>query len=321
MREPSEILPRAAAPDEVLRAAGEALAEGAAVAIATVIERQGSAPSTPGQKLALVRRERASEREEAAIEALGTIGGGAIEHAVVRALLESLEGDQRDPHVETFRLGPSLGMCCGGSVRVLLETLRPRSTVLLVGAGHVGRATAHALVTVGFRVVVVDARAEAASELQSALAADPRATVPGAKMHCAEVVCAEHDDPETIAALRARPEASACVVMTHDHQLDQRAIEWAIERGFRFVGGVGSRAKAERTRQRLEARGFPERERDRVRMPVGLSIGARSPEEIAIAITAELIADRAAVEGRARSHASRPAASPASAEAASIEAE
>ena len=49
-----------------------------------------------------------------------------------------------------------------------------------------------------------------------------------------------------------------CLVMTHDHALDQRAIEWALRRGFAFVGGVGSRAKAERTRQRLEAKGFSE---------------------------------------------------------------
>jgi xanthine dehydrogenase accessory factor len=83
-----------------------------------------------------------------------------------------------------------------------------------------------------------------------------------------------------------------CLVMTHDHLLDQRAIEWALSRGFAFVGGVGSRAKAERTRQRLEAKGFSEADRARVRMPIGVDIGARLPDEIAVSIAAEMVAWR-----------------------------
>jgi xanthine dehydrogenase accessory factor len=78
--------------------------------------------------------------------------------------------------------------------------------------------------------------------------------------------------------------------MTHDHQLDQEAIAWALGRGFAFVGGVGSRAKAERTRQRLMVRGVSEVDRLRLRMPLGVDIGARTPDEIAIAIAAELVA-------------------------------
>ena len=71
-------------------------------------------------------------------------------------------------------------------------------------------------------------------------------------------------------------------------------MEWALRRGFAYVGGVGSRAKAERTRQRLEAKGFAEADRARLRMPLGLEIGARLPEEIAVAVAAELVAWRTA---------------------------
>jgi xanthine dehydrogenase accessory factor len=77
--------------------------------------------------------------------------------------------------------------------------------------------------------------------------------------------------------------------MTHDHARDQDAIEWGLRKGFAFVGGVGSRAKAQRTRDRLTAKGFPEADIARVRMPLGVSIGARLPDEIAIAIASELI--------------------------------
>jgi len=85
------------------------------------------------------------------------------------------------------------------------------------------------------------------------------------------------------------------LVMTHDHQLDQTAIEWAIRKGFGFVGGVGSRAKAARTRARLEAKGFPPEDIARIRMPVGLDIGARSPAEIGVSIAGELVRWRASL--------------------------
>ena len=86
--------------------------------------------------------------------------------------------------------------------------------------------------------------------------------------------------------------SGAVLTMTHDHQLDQRVVEWALREKFAFVGGVGSRAKLARTRTRLEAKGFPEHDLARIRMPLGLEIGARSPHEIAISIVAELIAWR-----------------------------
>ncbi len=77
--------------------------------------------------------------------------------------------------------------------------------------------------------------------------------------------------------------------MTHDHALDQRAIEWALKRGFAYVGGVGSRAKAKRTRDRLKAKGFEDADVERVRMPIGVHVGARLPSEIAVAIAAEMV--------------------------------
>jgi xanthine dehydrogenase accessory factor len=114
------------------------------------------------------------------------------------------------------------------------------------------------------------------------------------------VIAAEHDDPEVLEGLGAPSDGAALVVMTHDHQLDQRVVEWAFARGFSFVGGVGSRAKAERTLQRLAAKGVDPSAAATLRMPVGVEIGARRPGEIAVAIVAELIAYRARLEGLAR---------------------
>lgn len=308
-------LPKTAQPHEVLRAALDALDAGSRVVIATVLARHGSAPSTPGQKLVLVRGGLARPAAAESDVAVGTVGGGAVEKAVLAAMAAALAGAAPAPRVETFRLGPELGMCCGGSVEILIEPVVPPVPIVLVGAGHVGVFTAPLLASLGFRVTLADARAEAAD--LSRLPASARASVgeaslaapggagaapvaavaPGAGVR---LLHAEHDEPEVVQGLPEDLAGVAFLVMTHDHQLDQAAIEWAIRRGFGYVGGVGSRAKAARTRARLEAKGFALADVARVRMPVGVDVGARTPAEIGVAIAAELVAWRAALERTGR---------------------
>jgi len=262
---------RTASAPEVLREALARLDAGGRVVVATVLRRRGSAPSTPGQKLALLTRD----------EALGTVGGGAVEREVLAAMQRAFDGGKCEPEIVRHELGASLGMCCGGAVEVLIEPMEASVRVLVVGAGHVGAALAPILAGLGFRVVVADPR-------DGALAARGLASGPNLV-----ALGLEHDDDEVLAAL-GDPSAAIVLVMTHDHQLDQEILEWALGLGARFVGGVGSRAKAARTRQRLEAKGFVEADIERVRMPLGLAIGARSPGEIAISIAAEVVSLRAA---------------------------
>ncbi|WP_437670995.1 XdhC family protein [Sorangium sp. So ce131] len=290
----SQVIPRTASPHEVLRAALGALEAGRRVVLASVVARHGSAPSTPGQKLCLLED----------LTAVGTIGGGAVERAALGMMARALDEPASAPKVETFRLGPSLGMCCGGSVEVLIEPMLPAVHVLVIGAGHVGAFAAPLLSSLGFRVTLCDARPAAADPARvpptALVAADPAAAgaaqgpLPSSLVgEQVRLVLAEHDDPEVIADMPSELGEAAAVVMTHDHGLDQAAIEWALARGFGFVGGVGSRAKAARTRARLEAKGVPAGDVARVRMPVGVDIGARSPGEISVALAAELIAWRA----------------------------
>ena len=230
--------------------------------MATVLERHGSAPGTAGQKLYLA--------EDGTC--VGTVGGGAIERATLEAL-EVVVGDPLAKHaVREFKLGAELGMCCGGRIEVLIEPIDGVVPCLVIGGGHVATATAPLLAKVGFVVTIVDAREGWGDEER-----------------VAGVTCLSGEYDEVARDFDVR---GACIVMTHDHQLDQRAIEWALARRFAFVGGVGSRAKAERTRQRLEAKGVAEAERARVRMPLGVDIGARLPDEIAVSIAAELVAWR-----------------------------
>jgi xanthine dehydrogenase accessory factor len=255
------VVPRPADAVEVLEEAARKGRAGIAGVMATVVARHGSAPATPGQKLYLA----------ADGTCVGTVGGGAIEREIITAL----EGAVVAKNVEdvfatkSFRLGAELGMCCGGGVDVLIEPISALVPCLIIGGGHVATETAPLLARVGFAVTVVDER--------DAWGAEGR--IPGVR-----TLVGDFDD-----AFRDMPRSAAVLVMTHDHALDQRAIEWALKRGFAYVGGVGSRAKAKRTSDRLAAKGFTETDRERVRMPIGVHVGARLPAEIAVSIAAEMV--------------------------------
>lgn len=269
-------VPESAGPARVLEAATGKLRAGLRCALATVIARHGSTPSTPGQKLLVA----------ADGTAVGTVGGGAVEREAMEALVTVVRGSSSHHEVRTFKLGPELGMCCGGRVEILLESLEGRVPVFLVGGGHVGTALAPLLASLGFEVTLCDMRPEYAEGRF-----EGNAAIAGLR-----AIHGDYDDVGKNADV-----SGVCLTMSHDHSIDQDVIEWAIGRGFAYVGGVGSRAKAERTRQRLEHKGFSEHDRARVRMPVGLAIGARQPAEIAVSIAGELIAWR-----------NRPATTPAS---------
>lgn len=255
-------VPEPAPVERVLEVAAEKVRAGIAGAMATVLERHGSAPSTPGQKLYLA----------ADGTCVGTVGGGAVERALLEGLEAMVKAKAPKHEVRDLKLAAELGMCCGGQVRALIEPMEARVACLVVGGGHVATAVAPILAKVGFSVTIADGRETWAEE----------GRIPGVRC-----VLGEYDEVG-----RDIPRSGACLVMTHDHALDQRAIEWALKQGFAFVGGIGSRAKAQRTRDRLEAKGFSEEDRARVHMPLGVSVGARLPEEIAVSVAAEMVAWR-----------------------------
>lgn len=253
---------------QIVQAVSELLARGERGALATVVATAGSTPQEPGARLLRYEDGRT----------LGTVGGGRIEQVV----LEALEHAQRNnvPRTVSWDLARDLGMCCGGRMEVFIEPLDGSARLIVFGAGHVACATAHLAQRIGFRVVIVDEREE--------LNSDER--FPG----CTRVLAA-HDD-----ALRElEPEATDwMLVMTHDHRLDEEALVHALTGPHRYIGMIGSRRKVLRVMARIEAR-HGALSLDRVFAPVGLDLGALGPEEIAVAIAAELIALR---HGRSASH-------------------
>lgn len=157
----------------------------------------------------------------------------------------------------------------------LVEVIAGAPVLTVFGAGHVGRAIARAATSAGWQVTLADDRPDYA---------DP-ARLPD----LARVVCCDFHDVATTLPL---PPGSYCVVATRGHQHDALIVEQVLGRGLRYVGMLGSRRKARLTRALLERAGMPHEHLDALRSPVGLPIGADTPEEIAVSVVAEMIAER-----------------------------
>lgn len=253
---------------DVTEALLEVLRSGRRGALATVVRVSGSTPQQPGARL-LVAPDGTR---------VGTVGGGAVEQAVLEALEACIEHGRRD--LVVFDLGRDLGMCCGGRMEVFVEPVEAVQRLVIFGAGHVARPTAALARQVGFDVTIVDDREEMlASE-----------HFPGCTLISAEPAeCAER--------LAPRPE-DWLLVVTYDHRLDEEALDVYSRLPHRYLGVIGSRRKIFRILQRIaQKRGLPSLAR--VYAPVGLDIGAVSPPEIAVSIVAELVALR---HGKPASH-------------------
>ena len=231
-------------------------------ALATVVRVSGSTPQQVGAKLLL--------RDDG--RTLGTVGGGAIERVVLETLGRALETGE--PELLTRDLAHDLGMCCGGTMVVFVEPILPIPRLWLLGAGHVAQPTAALALTVGFEVLVVDER----EELNTA------ERFPGCQLLL--------DDPSDAMHKAQLGERDWVVIVTHDHQLDERALEAASENDARYVGLMGSRRKVFRLVERVSNKRAAAIPLERLYAPVGLDIGAVTPAEIAVSIVAELIALR-----------------------------
>jgi xanthine dehydrogenase accessory factor len=239
--------------------------QGLTFVVATVVSSSGSAPQKAGAKLLVLPGGRLS----------GTIGGGAIEKQVVEAARELLADGGAATRLFDVQLAQDLGMSCGGRMAVFLEKVRPQERVYLFGAGHVAKALYGVTQAAGFSVTVADAREEWLTEERF-----PKA---------------ERALGDPVAFARAAPfdgaGALACV-LTHDHALDQELVEVLLRQPLRYLGMIGSLRKGEKVRARLAERDFSPETIARLRTPMGVSIGALTPEEIAVSIAAELIAVR-----------------------------
>ena len=245
--------------------------EGRRGAMATIVNVRGSIPSFKTAKMLV--------RDDGSI--MGTIGGGCVEAEVWQAAREVMESEK--PRSLTFDLNQDpkydTGLVCGGTLEIFVEPILPPAELYIFGAGHVAASLYKVAKIAGFDITVVDDREVYAS----------RERFPDAEKIIAE-------DFEKAMAQLSPGESSYIVIVTRGHRDDMRVLRWAVQTPARYIGMIGSKRKTITIFKELQSEGLSSELFDRVHAPVGLDIGAITPEEIAVSITAELIAKRRNVE-------------------------
>ena len=261
----------------------ERLERGESVAMASVIEASGSVPGKPGARLALTP---SGAR-------FGTIGGAGLELKVEDALRGMLNGGsqqvrEKGGRVETFVLykdakgeeATPLDSLCGGRVTVAMEVMNPMPHILIAGGGHVGRAVAIVCDTLGWSHSVFDVRAEYADAERYPFASELHAKAVSEFL--------DSEDGDTLSRF------SDVLLLGHDWSVDREMLLGMLNKldggsGPR-IGAIGSAVKWNAFREAAIESGISKQAVDSVRCPIGLDIGADSPEEIAVAVCAEIMA-------------------------------
>jgi xanthine dehydrogenase accessory factor len=248
----------------------ELLSEGRTVAMVSVVSTSGSTPQRSGARMIVTREG----------EAHFTVGGGGLEAAVLADAMSAISTGQSI--VKEYGLSESgqegVGMICGGRATIAIEVISPPQKLLVIGAGHVGRAIVEAARDLGFAMTVVDDRPE---YLLAERFPDGVAT----RLTTSDYAS---DMPEI-------DESTYVVIVTRSHETDLKALRHVIDSKSAYVGMMGSGKKVKATFESLKAGGVSPEALKGVRAPIGLDIGSKTPREVAISVLAEIIRVRNAV--------------------------
>lgn len=247
-------------------------AQGRKCALATIVQVRGSIPSHETAKLLV--------RDDGSI--LGTVGGGCVEAEVWAAAREVMDtGEPRQMH---FSLNQDAaydnGLICGGQLDVFIEPVEPLPSAVIFGAGHISKSLARVAGIAGFRTTVVDDREAFANrerfpDVDEVIAGEYEQVFPNLHVHSGTYL----------------------IIVTRGHRDDMRVLEWAVTTPATYVAMIGSRRKVLGVIRELTESGMSADLFRRVHAPMGLDIGAITPEEIAISVVAEMIAVRRKPQG------------------------
>jgi xanthine dehydrogenase accessory factor len=251
----------------------ELRSRGMRAALATVIAHKGATPRKDAAKMLLYEDGRQ----------MGSVGGGSMEAEVRREALTTM--DTGKPELLTFDLThidpEESALVCGGSMEVYIEPILPDPTLVIFGAGHVSKAVAEVAKAVGFRIAIIDDRAQYANPERfpdvDALYVDGWEDV--------------------LAKLNVNP-FSYILIATREHRFDLICLRFALRSSATYIGMLGSRKKAKSMFDQLAEEGVALSLLQRVCVPAGIDIGSDTPEEIAVSIVAELIAVRKKLDVR-----------------------
>jgi xanthine dehydrogenase accessory factor len=249
-------------------------------ALCTVVKTSGSTPRHSTSKL-LVYGDG---------HILGSVGGGELENRVIKEALDSIKDGK--PRLLTYSMAdPTRGDpgLCGGQVEVFVEPILPSPMLVVIGGGHVGKAVAHLAKWLGYRVAVSDDRAD----------------------FCTPDVIPDADEfyPVSLAELPARlniNSQTALVLTTRGSNVDVAGLPALLDTPAGYIGVIGSRKRWNTTILELNQQGIPEEMLARVHSPIGLGIGAETPEEIAVSIMAEILMVRGTGSGQSLGNKNKP---------------
>lgn len=232
-------------------------------ALCTVVKSEGSTPRHVGSKMLVYPDGKF----------IGTVGGGDLEHRVLDEAWMAIADGQ--PRLLQYNMSdPSRGDpgVCGGQVEVFVEPILPAPMVIVIGAGHVGKAVAHLAKWLGFRVAVSDDRPEFCTP-EVVPNADAYYPVPMEKL------------TEHVHVTRQ----TYLVLTTRGSNVDAAGLGPLLETEAAYIGVIGSKRRWLETGKALKAQGIAEEKIARVHSPIGLELQAETPEEIAVSIMAEIL--------------------------------
>src|SRR5512135_2917202 len=237
--------------DSIYSAILEAQSKGLATALCTVIKSSGSVPRHESSKMLVYLDGRF----------VGTIGGGEMESRVIEAA-KSIARTGEAKIVEYNLVDPNHGDpgVCGGTVEIFIEPINPPATILIIGAGHVGRATAKLAKWLGFRVIVADDRADLAS----------RDWIPEADQY---VTGSTSQQLEQV-AINAQ---TYILSLTRGVKIDIENLPALLDMEPAYIGVIGSRRRWQTALKELRAKGVSHEKLKRVHAPIGLELNAETP--------------------------------------------
>lgn len=231
--------------------------------LCTIIRSQGSTPRHAGSKMLVY--------SDGSIS--GSIGGGELESRIISVALESIQSGYSQI-LEYNMSEPERGDpgVCGGRVEIYMEPIIPEPTLVVVGAGHVGRAVAHLANWLGFRLVISDDRPEFL---------DPEIFPQAEQLYPCRL--------EELADQFTITQWTYIVLTTRSVDIDVPGLPFILDSPAAYIGVIGSKRRWETTRQKLEEAGIDRKKVERVKSPMGIDISAETPQEIALSIMAEII--------------------------------
>ncbi len=248
--------------------------QGKDFAVLTVVRTSGSVPRHQNAKMLVY----------ADGSIAGTVGGGAIEKRAMEDAMDAItKGESRLVEYKLNDKSPdALGMLCGGDADIFMEVHRGKPKLVVCGAGHVGKAISRMAVLLGFHIILLDSRPEWGSV---------------ERFPEADQIILNDQMEEAVRALEA-DENTFLVIATWGHKYDKEALLGALGRPFGYIGMMGSKRKVAEIFRQLLDEGADSSLLDKVHAPIGLDIGAETPEEIALSIMSEILMVKKKATGR-----------------------